>query len=187
MSASEPLTRGTLLRRVSNRADASAWEEFYGLYAPLLYRYARARGLGPHDAEEVRDQCLGSLAARLPQFEYDRTRGRFRGLLKRMADDRVVDFLRRRRPATSDPATLEALVDPSPSPDELWEARWREQSLLFHMEEVCRASSARDERVLRMLLIESASAERVAEVLGIEVGNVYQIKSRMLRRIRARC
>lgn len=187
MSASGPLTRDTLLHRVADGANAPAWEEFYALYAPLLFRYVRARGLGPDDAEEVRDQCLGALAAKLPRFRYDRERGRFRGFLKRMADDRVVDMLRRRRPAAAESATLAGLADPGPSPEELWEARWREQALLFHLEAVCRSSSARDERVLRMLLFDSASAESVAEVLSLEVANVHQIKSRMLRKIRERC
>lgn len=49
-------TRATLLARLKNRSDAEAWSQFQKLYAPLLYRYARGRGLSREDAEDVRDQ-----------------------------------------------------------------------------------------------------------------------------------
>ena len=49
-------TRTTLLSRLKTRSDAAAWSEFHRIYAPLLYRYARGRGLSRADAEEVRDQ-----------------------------------------------------------------------------------------------------------------------------------
>lgn len=49
-------TRASLLLNLKNRSDAEAWSEFLKLYAPLLYRYARARGLSRNDAKEVCDQ-----------------------------------------------------------------------------------------------------------------------------------
>ena len=49
------ITRKTLLERVRDSSDHEAWTEFYELYAPLIYRYARGRGLPSHDAEEIRD------------------------------------------------------------------------------------------------------------------------------------
>ena len=186
MSAFEPRTRPTLLRRVASSTDAAAWEEFYALYAPVLYRYARARGLGEHDAEEVRDHCLSLLAMKLREFRYDRERGRFRGFLRRLARDRVVDILRRAHRTESGELALDDLADPGPSPDRVWERHWREQALLFHLEVVLRAASARDERVLRMLLFDGASPAQVARELDLQVANVHQIKSRLLRRIRQR-
>ncbi len=38
-------TRISLLKRVKDPDDAAAWREFHALYAPLLFRYARARAL----------------------------------------------------------------------------------------------------------------------------------------------
>src|SRR5262249_38720919 len=72
-------TRATLLRRLRDPRDAGAWAEFFDLYAPLLESYARSQDLSHADAEEIRDQCLAVVAQRMSEFEYDRSRGAFRG------------------------------------------------------------------------------------------------------------
>jgi DNA-directed RNA polymerase specialized sigma24 family protein len=74
-------TRTTLLARVKNRSDAAAWDEFHQLYAPLLYRYARSRGLSREDAADVRDACLEVVARKIADFEYDRAKGGFKSWL----------------------------------------------------------------------------------------------------------
>ena len=68
-------TRASLLLRLKDPTDAEAWSEFHKLYAPLLYRYARRRGLSRDDAEEIRDQCLEVVTRKMPTFEYDKEKG----------------------------------------------------------------------------------------------------------------
>ncbi len=63
-------TRKTLLARVKDPADAVAWRQFHELYAPLLYRYARRKGLTRSDAEEVRDQCMAVVVEKIGGFEW---------------------------------------------------------------------------------------------------------------------
>ena len=41
-------TRTSLLERVKDPHARESWREFFGIYQPLLYRYARTRGLDPH-------------------------------------------------------------------------------------------------------------------------------------------
>ena len=48
----DPLTRPSLLIRVRDPADADAWRQFLDLYGPLVYRFARKRGLQDADAAE---------------------------------------------------------------------------------------------------------------------------------------
>jgi hypothetical protein len=43
--AEPPLTRVTLLTRLKDGRDAEAWREFVHLYGPVVYRFARTRGL----------------------------------------------------------------------------------------------------------------------------------------------
>src|SRR5262245_45067984 len=40
-----PVTRVTLLTRIKDGADAEAWREFVRLYGPVVYGFARKRGL----------------------------------------------------------------------------------------------------------------------------------------------
>ena len=47
-----PATRASLLVRLREGEDAEAWQEFVHLYAPVIYGFARKRGLQDADAAE---------------------------------------------------------------------------------------------------------------------------------------
>ena len=86
-------TRQSLLIQLRDSHNESAWREFYELYSPLLYDYARARGLHHEDAEDVRSECLAAIVRQMPQFVYDRSLGSFRSWLRTMVVRRVIDRL----------------------------------------------------------------------------------------------
>ncbi len=88
-------TRASLLLRIKAHNDATAWNEFYKLYAPMLYRFVRARKLPHEDAEEVCSQCLEIVVRKIGDFEYDKKKGAFKNWLFRIADFKVIDLLRR--------------------------------------------------------------------------------------------
>jgi len=177
-------TRRTLLERVRDPRDEEAWERFHSVYAPLLYRYATLRGLGPDDAEEIRDQCLGKLARRLPDFEYDPKKGRFKAWLQRITRDEIVDHLRRRRPQQADTNALAELHTREPAPPEAWEEEWRRHHLRYGLEHAGRKLAPRDHEAFRMLLLEGASVPEVCERLGMNANQVYKAKSRALLQVR---
>ena len=179
-----PTTRRSLLIRIKDRRDADAWSEFYRLYAPLLYRYARSKGLGRQDAEEVRDECLEIITRKMPTFEYDKDKGGFKNFLYCLTAARVVDLLRKRRERTADIDELESIQATDPAPDEAWEQQWRWEHLKFCVEQVRSRVSDESHRVFQMLLFEECSIEEVCERLGMNPNRVYKIKSRMLQRVR---
>src|SRR6266404_1111908 len=129
-------TRASLLLRIKDRSDADAWKDFQELYAPLLYRYARARGLSREDAEDVRDECMAAVARKIAAFEYDKAQGGFKNWLYCIASGKVIDSLRRRHQTHADSGQLAALPDPEPTPDEAWDANWRKAHLLYCVEQV---------------------------------------------------
>ena len=47
-----PTTRPSLLVRIRDARDAEAWREFVRLYSPLVYRFARRKGLQDADAAD---------------------------------------------------------------------------------------------------------------------------------------
>jgi len=177
-------TRRTLLARVRDPADHAAWVEFHGLYAPLLLRYARALGLSRDDAEEVRDHCLALLATRMRTFEYRPERGRFKTWLHRLAHDRSVDLLRRRRPQHADTRALGRVADPGSDPDRRFEAAWREQTLRRALARALRSVARRDARAFRLLLDGRHDVPAVSARLGLNANQVYKAKSRVLARVR---
>jgi len=57
-----PETRASLILRLPDAADARAWDDFIGVYAPLVYRLARRHGLQPADADDVVQDVLAAVA-----------------------------------------------------------------------------------------------------------------------------
>ena len=177
-------TRESLLARVRNRSDHQAWREFHDLYVPLLYHYARARGLSREDAEEVRDQCLEVIARNITTFEYDKQKGGFKNWLRRMVNNKVVDLLRRRHVVLARSQDLRALRDPEPSPAEIWEQHWQQEHLRYCVKQVRGAVSERDYQVFQMLLFEECPVKEVCARLRMTPNQVYKAKARVLQRVR---
>jgi RNA polymerase sigma-70 factor (ECF subfamily) len=182
-------TRNTLLGRIRDSADAAAWEEFFGLYAPVLEGYARSLGLGPADAEEVRDECLAVVARRIGEFRYDRSKGTFKGWLHRIARGKVLDAMRRagvRRAHEERPATEAwlGLADERAEPDRIWEERWRKEHLRFALDEVRRAKDDRGREILDLLLDGSLDAAGIGARAGLSANQVYKARSKLVREVR---
>ena len=180
-----PETRATLIDRVRDPDDRSAWEEFFALYAPLIEAFARSHGLSASDAEEVRDQCLAVVAQRMPDFRYERVRGGFKGWLYTIVRGKVVDHLRRRPQRIAQTTELAHLADPRPSPDTAWDQHWRAEHLRYGLAEARRRESPRVYRAFEMLLLDERTVPEVCATLGMNANQVYKAKSRVLGRVRA--
>ncbi len=174
-------TRASLLIRVKNRADGCAWEEFHQLYAPLLYRYARARGLDRQDAEEIRDECLLIIARKMGAFEYDKRKGGFKNWLYTIASGKVIDLLRSGRMPVADSHDMDGLSDPAAAPDEAWERQWKDRHLRYCVEQVRGSVSEANYRAFHLLVLEGCSVEEVCTSLDMNANRVYKAKSRVLR------
>ena len=177
-------TRRTLLVRVRDRGDTEAWQEFFGLYAPLLEGYARSHGLSRTDAEEVRDQCLEVLARKLPDFEYERARGSFQGWLHGIVRGKVIDLARARRVRAHDSVALETLDDARSDLEREWERQWRAEHLRYALARVRESEDPERFRVFELLLVEELPVAEVSARTGLAAGQIYKLKSALLARVR---
>ena len=57
-----PPTRPSLLVRIRDARDGEAWRQFVELYAPLVYGFARKRGLQDADAADLTQDVLRAVA-----------------------------------------------------------------------------------------------------------------------------
>ena len=96
MTAREPRTSGTLLRRVQRRDDQAAWTELFDRYSPMLERWTRAHLGNRIDADEVSQRIWCELVHRLPGFTYDSKRS-FRAWLKSLHRSRLLDYIKQQR------------------------------------------------------------------------------------------
>lgn len=183
-------TRASLLLRIRDPRDTAAWAQFHDLYAPLLYRYARARGLSREDAEDVRATCYQTIVTKIKEFDYNKAKGGFKAWLRTLVRCRVIDLLRKRREVLIDftagdgRATYCELADETPGPDEVWEKHWKYQHLKYCVEQVRKEVSAAQFQAFELLVLKERSVEEVCEELGLSANQVYRAKSRVLRRVR---
>ena len=183
-----PPTRATLLVRLRDVRDERAWEEFVEIYAPLVYRYARRRGLQDADAADVTQDALRAAARTMPAFEYDPTRGRFRNWLFTVARNEIADLLARGGQGAGDTAIHELLdnhPDRAAAEEQTWEREYEERLFQWAAERVRADFQESTWEAFWKTAVEGESPQAVAEQLGISTGAVYIAKSRVIARLRA--
>ena len=107
------LTNVSLLAqlREDNRSQL-AWQTFVDRYGRRIYEWSLSRGLQPADAEDVTQEVLVKLARRLGKFDYDPNQT-FRGWLRRVTENAVIDFCREataRKPLRHSALTMDQLL-----------------------------------------------------------------------------
>src|SRR6476661_3693530 len=88
-----PLTRASLLVQIRDGTNHAAWREFVDLYGPVVYGFARKRGLQDADAADLMQDVLRSVSAAMGRLDYDPVRGTFRGWLFTVTRNKVFNFL----------------------------------------------------------------------------------------------
>lgn len=178
-----PDTRPSLLRSLRGD-DSPRWRDFFDQYAPAVYRVAKLRGLGSHDADDVVQQVMLAVSQHIGGFCYDRDRGKFRQWVRRIAENRIIDLHRKQQVTFN--AGLPEPPDTEPTPDEVWEREWRWQDVLYCLDEVAKDLSLRRVEAFRLYVIEGLPAAEVAQRMDMTVGHVYVTRTDVLNRIRAR-
>src|SRR5207302_3382515 len=127
---SSPHTRPSLLVRLRDTADHEAWRQLVELYAPLVYRFLRRRGLQDADAADLTQEVLRAVAGAIDRFEYDSRRGSFRGWLFTVARNKLHSFLKHRdcqRRHIEEVDDERLCREPAPEEAELWEPEYRQR------------------------------------------------------------
>jgi len=108
-------TRPSLLARLKDWSQQTAWREFDHDYAPLLRNVARKAGLSDAEADEVAQETLIAVAKKIGEFQHAGNRGSFRAWLYQQTRWRIADQFRARARAGSNvearPLTLSLSPD----------------------------------------------------------------------------
>jgi RNA polymerase sigma factor (sigma-70 family) len=184
-----PVTRASLLVRLRDGGDSEAWRQFLGLYAPVVYGFARKRGLQDADAADLMQDVLRSVVAAAPRLDYDPSRGSFRGWLFTVTRNKVFNFLTSRRRRTDGSGDSDAqqrlLEQPGPADaDGEWEREYERRLAALAMERVRQEFQEATWRAFWMTAVEAVSARDAGAVLGMSPGAIYVARSRVLARLK---
>jgi RNA polymerase sigma-70 factor (ECF subfamily) len=177
-------TSPSLLQRLRQPGEASAWERFVDLYTPLIYFWACRMGLQASDASDLVQDVFATLVEKLPTFSYDQNRS-FRAWLRTVTLNRWRDHLRHRAAALrgGNDAGLDDVAVPDAA-QAVWEGEYR-QYVLRQALEVMRAEFQEPTwKAFWGLVVEGKSAAAVAAEVGLTPVAVYSAKARVLRRLR---
>jgi len=189
--ADPPPTRVTLLARIRDGRDGAAWGEFVQIYGPVVYRFARNRGLQDADAADLMQDVLRSVARNAPKMEYDPARGTFRGWLYTVTRNKIYNFLsgQRHLPRGSGDPDAQERLDATPAreeegPDADWEKEYQRRLADRAMERVKDEFQPATWQAFWQTAVEAKPAAEVGAGLKMTAGAVYVAKSRVLARLR---
>ena len=196
-------TSTTLLERVALTGDDAACAEFVARYTPMVRAIAQGRNFQSADVDDVAQEVMAAAVNALRLHRYDRDRGKFKAWLKGVVYHKINDVRRRqakqagRRPdlkadsqaePVSHGSVPEDLIDPSPTPDEQFqadfEAAWRQVALEEALDEIRHEVEPSTFQAFDLCVREDMPVREVAKLLGLTRNAVYVAKSRILKRLR---
>jgi RNA polymerase sigma factor (sigma-70 family) len=185
-----PLTRASLLVQLRDGANHEAWQEFVKLYGPVVYGFARKRGLQDADAADLMQDVMRSVSSAIGRLDYDRNQGTFRGWLFTITRNKVFNFLsaRRIRPQGSGDSTTNRLLETHADANDgvdAWEIEYQRRLAALAMDQVKPEFQETTWRAFWLTAVEDQAAADVARQVGLSTGAVYVAKSRVLARLKA--
>jgi RNA polymerase sigma-70 factor (ECF subfamily) len=190
MSVDEsPLTRASLLIQLRDGANHSAWQEFANLYGPVVYGFARKRGLQDADAADLMQDVMRSVSAAIGRLDYDRSRGTFRGWLFTITRNKISNFAaaRRIRPRAAGDTSTNQLLHAQPDHgdgQDSWELEYQRRIASLAMERIKQEFQDKTWQAFWLTAVEGLAAAEVAPRVGLSPGAIYVAKSRVLARLK---
>jgi RNA polymerase sigma-70 factor (ECF subfamily) len=181
----ESRTSASLLARLRQApADQAAWAEFVDRYGPKVYGWCRHWRLQEADAQDVTQDVLVRLAAKMRGFAYDPSRS-FRAWLKTLARHALSDFCdaRGRAGAAGGSAAVELLQTVEAREDFVRQLNDEfDRELLEEAVARVRARvTPKTWRVFELTAHEGRSGAEAAAELGMTVAAVFVAKGRVQR------
>jgi len=183
-------TSRSLLERVK-ADDTAAWERLVTLYAPLVYYWCRRWDLQQNDTADVFQEVFLAVATHISGFRKDRDSDTFRGWLRTITRNKVLDHFRRlgREPGgvggTEAHLRLTDLPAPVKPEEEVVAEDQAERSLFYRGLDFIRAEfEPRTWQAFWKTAVDGRSPKDVAADLEMSPGAVRVAKSRVLHRLR---
>lgn len=182
-------TRKSLLLRLKEGENEESWREFHSIYGRLIFGYSLHFNISYSEAEDIVQEVCIKVFRQILVFDYSPERGRFRGWLKTITRNTVIDYLRRKqrrqkvslefRQHVELQMEAEKAID-----DELWQQEWEKALYETALSRVRQRVDEDTFGIFNLFVIEQLPAKAVAQRMCIEPNAVYACKHRILKYIR---
>ena len=186
-------TRASLLSAIKADPDNPRWWEFDRLYRGFILSIALKMNLPREEAQDVVQEVEIKVLKYLGSF--DAARAPFRTWLRTMTKRVVIDHIRKRMPVkgatttrqsgqTRRTATIERQPDSAVDFDDLWRVQWMDYLTKLAKERVKQQVSLRDWQVFDAYVNKEIEVEKVANLCGVKLDQVYLIKHRVVAQLK---
>jgi len=187
-------TSETQLRALQSRGSDRDWEAFYRKYGAVILSFCRRQGLDDFSARDVLQESMILLMRKLPGFTYSADRGRFRNWLLTLVHGKIRDARRRavRRAELPLPGDSFSLRETSsaaelgnPDEGEAGDA-WKQALIEEALRRLRQNPRIKPETIaiFEACVLQDMPVPEVALKFQLQENNIYQIKNRLLRKIR---
>ena len=187
-------TESSLLREIKSLSNARGWTRFYETYAPMIERFALRSNLSRDESHMVVQDTMLQVARMMPDFDYDRNKGKFKSWLFTCAKWRILDAYRARPKHTVDFQRNPSALGDEPGLEQwdpgvscfekLWDEEWEQQIQRDALEVVKNKVSGVHYQLFCLYVLEGLPAAKVAEMVGVRVAHVHLVKCRVGRLVR---
>jgi RNA polymerase sigma-70 factor (ECF subfamily) len=184
----ERSTSLSLLERVKQR-DPHAWDRLVYLYRPLVAYWCRRAGVREADVDDIAQEVFQAVSTSLGRFHRDRPGDSFRGWLRGVTRNKVLDLFRARsnQPEAAGGSSAQLRFQEMPDADlpELDEPHEQMSELYHRALELVRAEfEDRTWQAYWRGTVDGHAPADIAAELGVSAAAVRQAKSRILRRLK---
>lgn len=181
-------TSVALLNRVHDRTDEDAWSRFDSIYRNFIVRFLRSRQVDDDVAEDV---CQGVMkqvyeAMISDGFEHNGRKGAFRNWLRRVV---VTQLALVRRKSVHLECPLPAGLDEQLGKDDsrlvrLWDEEHNRTTVNLVLSMLRGNTAPESLEIFRLMFVDGASAEQVAEQFGRTKNAVIVARCKVLKKAR---
>ncbi|MFK7769306.1 MAG: RNA polymerase sigma factor [Mariniblastus sp.] len=177
------------LQRAKLDPRSNAWDRIVSIYQPLIHGWMRRFGVADDDAADLTQEVLLALVNKLPEFEHNGRTGAFRCWLKAITVNHCRRYWEQRKKNARFVGNQEAenlielLADEKSDLSRRWDEQHDRDVLNGILESI---KSDFDEKTMiafRRSAIVGDPAREIAKDLGINVGQVYKYKFRVMKRL----
>jgi len=160
------------------------WGIFVDRYGPIICGFARNAGLPSSEADDIMQTVLFNFFKVADRFEYDPSKGRFRGYLKRITLNAIRQRYRKKQEKNLDTHGMKVAEDPRDDLEAVFDREWAEHLLSEAMTEARPKFEPKTWEAFELYGRRGMSAQRTADRLEMTPESVRHAKSRVMRSVR---
>jgi len=183
-------TNHSLLDRLRQGPNETAWLRMVDLYTPLIRGWLKRYSVTDHDVDDLVQDVLAVVVRRMPDFQKKSQVGSFRRWLRTITVNCLRELWRsqRYRPKTSGNAEfakiLDQLEDPESALSKLWDHEHDVHVTRHLFEQIRPRFEEKTWKAFQRVALEGASVDQVAQELGMTVNAIFIAKSRVIHALR---